>query len=120
MKIVNRVTFLSLPENTLFAKYDSRNGFGPIEIKGNGPDEWQPDYISQDLMHPYAESSDDMTDLLERVEQTGESFRLSFDSYGRDGLYEDEQLFAVFELTDLMGMYDAIAECIHSAIKLGK
>lgn len=97
MKIINRERFLKLPDGIVYAKYRTMN-FQDICIKG-GPSEV--DWAYQDLLEIKANSSEEMYDILEDAEKNGTSFDLDLECMGRDGLYDKEQLFAVFELKDV-------------------
>ncbi len=92
MKIVNRKEFLSLPAGTLFAKY-APCCFESINIKGETLT--SNDFLSSELFtFPMFGESCAMMEL-------GESVDIETDCLCRDGLFDDEQLFAVFENSDI-------------------
>lgn len=94
MKIVNLKEFLYLPAGTLFAKF-SPVFFGELCIKGQNSGER--DFCVQTLLQ--VDGNDvDMT-LLNAMD-SGESFVLDLDCQGGDGIYNDKQLFAVYEEQD--------------------
>lgn len=106
MKIVNRETFLALPAGTLYATYQPCI-FDELMIKGdtsysptiNGPI----DFWKQELI-PWFETSRDSgmyIDTLASIEAGGQSPAFDFDYPSRGGLFEEDQLFAVFEKRDV-------------------
>ena len=114
MKIINLGQFLEFPANTLFSKY-SRGKFGPMCIKHESCkvcDFWYTriaDAIdSQDCWEFF--------DILDRVHKYGHSINFDFNCKTRDGCFDDDQLFAVWDLTDLENFAVCISSCI-DAIK---
>jgi len=98
MKIINLTEFRAMPDGTIFCKYEPCN-FGELEIKG---ETWDSDFISAPLTGCIeSDSGSDMFDKLLQYEKTKESFPLNVEYYGRDGLYEKDQLYAVYENTDI-------------------
>ena len=101
MKILNLKAFLNLPEGTLYSKYKT-GAFDGLAIKGESSSGTM-DWWYQNLIgNVESESSNQMFDILFRAEETLGSFALEFDSEGRDGLFEEDQLFAVYEDRDVL------------------
>lgn len=94
MKIVNREQFLALPSGTLFSKYQPCV-FEPLAIKG---DTWTNDFLVQEL-HDAVDAANEaeFTDTLFFAVEEGRSVNLNLDCMGRDGLFDADQLFAVWE-----------------------
>jgi hypothetical protein len=111
MKIVDRKTFLALSPNTVFSKYEPCV-FDPIAIKldtlegGN-------DFFVNDSLHDGIEcqSCDDEQYKLDAAQQ-GMSIPLTFNIIGRDGFYDEDQLFAVWEPDDIRGLIARLTECL--------
>lgn len=108
MKIVNRTTFLASPEGTLFSKYDP-GIFGDLCIKGRSINSidftYQPlnDCISGEIAHVAYELND------------GQSFSIDLNCEYRDGLFDQFQLFAVWERKDVESLISRLQESlIHS------
>ena len=100
MKIVNLKTFKSLPKGTVFSKY-MPSVFDGLMIKDTS---WDVDFLYQDLIGNIdADSSDDFYYMCQAAER-GESLNLDFDTVERDGLFEDNQLFAIYETNDVEGL----------------
>lgn len=100
MRIVNRETFLAMPAGTIFAKY-TPHIFGELGIKEETIGQ---DFVVQDLSPWFGDSSEAHWDTLERVAKGEESPPLEFDFAGRDGLFDQEQLFAVLGREDVKAL----------------
>ena len=109
MKIVNLKTFRELPSNTVFSKYQPCI-FDEIQIKG---ETWEVDFLAQSIHDAIKCSrSKEYGELLLRAEKTGESVAFDFDCQERDGLFEDEQLFAVWEEADVRALIERLKLCL--------
>lgn len=109
MRIVDRKTFLSLPENTLFSTYEPQV-FGPLEIKGESLPN---DFYIQGIASAVASTGDqDECNILDDALQTGRSFRMDFNCQGRDGCFESNELYAVWEKEDVESLISRLQECI--------
>lgn len=100
MKIVNRTVFLQLPAGAVFAKY-SPCAFGELLIKGDTYENSN-DFTYQDITSAInCDTSNEYDVLLDRAVEEGISIQMDLDSSSRDGLFDDDQLFAVFERCDV-------------------
>lgn len=97
MKIVDRKTFLAMPKGTVFAKY-APHWFGEITIKEQtyGNDWWEQRLLEVDCDGAFSDAMD--------AALAGEKFDLDLACLGRDGLFDADQLFAVFEPHDVEGL----------------
>lgn len=112
MKIVNRQKFLSLPKGVLYAKFDPENyEFGEIAIKENTLTQ---DWWNQDLIEVKANDSAELDNVLSKAVEEGKSFSLDYECVGRDGLYEDDFLFAVFEKEDVIKLIERLEKTVHN------
>ena len=117
MKIVDRKTFLSYPADTLFSKYEPCK-FGSMMIKGDtlnhertefkAPDAGLTDFQVQQIEDAVLADSTGVFDILEHCKETGESFDIDLDCWGRDGLYEQHQLFVVWEKEDVQKLMNRL------------
>lgn len=100
MRVVDRKAFLNMPAGTLFAKYDPCV-FQELRIKvGNcGADDFFYSNIV-DAIDSY--ESGQFGALLEESRETGASVAMDFDAISRDGCFDDDQLFGIFEPEDLL------------------
>jgi hypothetical protein len=110
MKIVDRATFLALPPNTLYSKY-APCYMEPPSIKMDSiTNDWFESEIHDAID---CQSSSDFADKLQEAQETGCSLKMDFETQGRDGCYEQDQLFAVWEPDDVKSLIARLQECIH-------
>lgn len=115
MRIVNRKTFLQLPAGTVFSKY-SPCIFGDLSIKG---DTVSNDFLVQDIVGSIdSETDSGYYDKINASEKDGVSLKMDFDVMGRDGLFDDDQLFAIWERDDVIGLRDRLKDALDSAYKV--
>lgn len=108
MKIVNREEFLEYPEGTLFSKYEPCI-FGDLCIKG---DSLTNDFWYQEINSSIkCNDSGEFSDILLSAQETKESIEMDLDIEGRDGLYDENQLFAVWEEKDVKALIDRLMLC---------
>lgn len=103
MKIVNKTEFYALPEGTLYSDYEPCI-FTSLKVKGSTlySEEKPIDFIYESLIgNIYAESSGHFVDMLDDAENNKTSLPMDFECGERDGLYEENQLFAIYEKKDL-------------------
>jgi hypothetical protein len=112
MKIVDRATFLKMPAGTVYQKYESCF-FDSINVKGDtcGENDWvylcgieQPDF-------PEATDSASWFGCCWAMEK-GESKDLYFEVSERDGLFDEDQLFAVWEPDDIRGLIGVLEDAL--------
>lgn len=103
MRLVNLTDFRALPENTLFCKY-SPDIFEEIQTKG---ETWECDFLSASLIDYDLKRRCNGDDL-----KIGESIQIEINSYGRDGLFKENQLFAIFEKKDLEVLINHLNVCL--------
>lgn len=100
MRILDRAAFLALPAGTVFAKYQPAHLAEPA-IKGETVADV--DFVVQPL-DPWflgADSSDAYIDILFAMQGGQPSPPVDYDCDARDGLFDQEQLFAVWDRADL-------------------
>jgi hypothetical protein len=112
MRIVNRTTFLALPANTLFCLYGDGNGqgndLGCLSVKHQS---LETDWIESYTTWVSGNDSSEIFDAQERAEQ-GESVKLDMLCAGRNGMFDDEQLFMIYEIDDLMQLQSIVNESV--------
>jgi len=97
MKIVDLQTFLSMPEGTVYSRYQPCI-FTGLEVKASAPGDMDRDWCYDDLIIPI--DADDSGDFSTKcsIAEEGVSVALDFyNSTSRDGMFDDEALFAVME-----------------------
>lgn len=123
MKIVDRKTFLQMPNGTVFCKF-------PLYFKGNGHDYafdisspnikdesiGDVDFFFTDLggdMMPIGHCNDSHIDVLfDMVKNLGKE--VPFETYsGRDGLYEGDNVgFAIYSKAEVQEMIDQLQQAL--------
>jgi len=101
MKIVDLKTFLSLPNGTIFQKYAPHFG-EVIAIKRENVGERDFWYTSIDGMS--ATKGDCENEIFYQHEialRQGASFDLDFNVWSRDGCFNDDQMFLIWERKDV-------------------
>lgn len=104
MRIVDRETFLALPAGTLFAKF-APDYFEDLCIKG---ETWwhtsggAHDFLYQSINDAIrCNGSDDFSYQLDLARECGQGIPMDLNCTSRDGLFDKEQLFAVWEKVDV-------------------
>jgi len=118
MRIVDRETFLKMEGEVLFAKYDPQI-FGDLRIKVGDPATFSDDnpkyhdFQYDDLIDFDCMGSDERMDMLQRAEKDP-SYSVPLDLHytSRDGLFEDNILFAIFEPEDVKQLIERLQEII--------
>ena len=112
MKIVDRKTFLSLPGEVLFSRYEPCV-FDPLEIKGQTLEN---DFLTTRINDAIdCIDSSEFIDFLDCAEETGISLPLNFESTERDGCHDDDQLYAVWEPKDVIQLIERLKRLIPSS-----
>jgi hypothetical protein len=100
MKIVNRKEFLKMPIGTVFSEFDGYN-FNDMLVKhetiDNGIEDidyWEMSMIAN-LKN---KEGDDYCDTLERIMKEPVETEISL---GRNGLFDQDQLYAIYETEDI-------------------
>lgn len=115
MKIVDRKTFLALPSGTVYSHYKPQVSDG-LMIKGETLTKF--DWVYQDLLfNVEGESSEEASDKLTDAEENGTSFNLDLNCASRDGMYDDDQLFMVYEKSDIESLIEELKSCLEVSLK---
>lgn len=99
MRIVDRKTFLAMPEGTVYAKIEQKWVVDtPLCVKYESTDynDWY--YMSFDWVD--ANDSGEAVDRLEEMAKGKASYPVQ-QSIARDALFEEEALFMIYERADL-------------------
>lgn len=102
MKVVSQNTFLEYPAGTMYSR-GKEWYFNNIEFKGDtilGYDQEPIDFYYIDLCWPELRNSNEAFDILPEALVTGKSF-VSNSDFQRDGSFDVDELFLIFEQQDL-------------------
>ena len=103
MRVVSRADFLKLPPGTIYAKGKPWY-FENISIKA---DSLPNDFVCLGLAWVDAHDSGEASYRLEEMLKAGASYPLD-KVYGRDGCFDDDDIFLVYERDDLAWIRDQI------------
>jgi hypothetical protein len=111
MRIVNREEFFSLGDNIVFCYVDEhQNLSGPCIKDSNCGDI---DFFVSDLNEVTAYTSNDQFDKIEEMQKDSSiSVPMDFESSGRDGMFVDDQMFAVYEAEDVLKLITRLINCL--------
>ncbi len=110
MRIVNRADFLAMSPGTVFSKYEPTSFERPA-IKWETIGE---DFVVQDL-DPLFEGWETDLDRIETIDAmiAGKpSPPVDYDSAGRDGLFDRDQLFAVWSEGDHVALIEVLVKAL--------
>lgn len=106
MRIVDRATFLALPAGTVFMKFPAQPADGSyvdLGISDRLQVKWDTvagaDFVCQDMV-PYFEgwkTGEDFCDALVAMLGGANSPPADYDCAGRDGLFDHDQLFLIWD-----------------------
>ena len=111
MKIVNRTEFLKLPSETLYCIYKPCI-FSDLEIKLDtipNANDW---YYKSLVGNVKCNDSGELADILTDAEDNKTSFKLDFNCIDRNGMFDESELFAVYEKEDIQGLINALKQLI--------
>lgn len=92
MKLVNLQTFIELPAGTIYKKTSGSE----LEIKGDWVSDDGRDWSSTEFAADCDHDTDTHIGLM-----LGESYPIRVEHYGRDGCFEDDVEFLIYEKWDL-------------------
>lgn len=91
---------MQMPSGTVFSYYEPCI-FRGLHIKDSAPEKGYPDFSMSDLIGAVENnSSGDFVDKCDDMER-GESKSVDFEYSGREGLFDDKLLYAVYEKADV-------------------
>lgn len=89
-----------MPSGTVYAKFIPNDSFGDLCVKY---DTWSNDWIYQPLNDfDNYDTSEERYALIDEMREKGTSHSLLYDSSSRDGFFDEDQLFAIWEKEDVI------------------
>jgi hypothetical protein len=114
MKVYKRYEFLNLPAGTIFAK-GKEWYFDQLQVKGDtlpaDEDGYMGDFYSMEFAWVECRESMEGINRLYDMLEKGSSYPMN-DSESRDGMFDPDDLFLVFEKDDLLILKTYIEEAI--------
>lgn len=122
MKLYNKKDFLKLPEGTVYFDKPQIDGHdclwvGSLHIKGESIKDF--DFFHSNINSPWFKNcadSNDQVDLWNKV-FAGEDVDLDFDSYNRDGMYDDDDKYYVLNKSEVSELIRILTEAYDMAYK---
>lgn len=120
MRLYKRSEFVELPANTIYSRVDKSNSFicYGLFCKTSGVD-WLPDFVEQDLISepgfPLSPNNKEGSDNIEHVLNLRDSFQLfrtDLDCSGRDGMFDNEDVFVVWDNEDIRKLVGYLTQVI--------
>lgn len=110
MKIVDLATFRTMPSGTVFQKFEP-NAFEGLQILESADG---PDFVATDLCDSLmaGETWQEIDNKLDDMHENGVSHPVSFDNTSRDGMFEKDQMFAVWSLEDVAALMERLGEAM--------
>lgn len=110
MKIIDLKTFLSLPNNTVFMKFNPMM-FESLCVKQDSlmHNDFQYENITNEID---CSGSDEYMDILyNAISCNTVSIPMDFNCICRDGFFKEDQLFAVYEQKDIDNLIEKLKDC---------
>lgn len=114
MRIVTRAQLMAMPAGTLFHEWEPCI-FGALMIKG---ETWESDFYSVPVPWIDGGSSDETFDRQIEMRETGASYPIDLETCGRDGLFDDRLLYAVWERADVAALHAKLGAILSAASKV--
>jgi len=109
MRIISREKFIKMPIGTVFSYYEPQC-FRELMIKASDNSKWEDDFLYDSLIGAIeCVSSDDFSSKCEHMEGGG-SVTVDFEGTSREGLFDKEQLFAIYEKEDVEKLIKRLLE----------
>ena len=100
MKIITRKEFLKLPIGTVWSYYEPCC-FQDLNIKASDLSGWETDFLYDPIIGQIdTKSSDEFLEKCDFMEKGG-SVPMDFEATSREGLFDEDQLFAIYEKEDV-------------------
>ena len=110
MRIVDLKTFRAMPKGIIAAKYEPCV-FGELFVKGatiEGNNDFFLAYLTNEIDY------DDLDDRHNQLDAcaNGTPIKMIFDEYIRDGCFDDDQMFAVWDRSDIEGLISTLTRSL--------
>lgn len=120
MRILNRDDFMLEPAGTVYTEY-APCYFGHWKIKEEtlSYDGRNSDWIYQSLDPDFDDAKDscEWAETLDKIEAGEKSPPMTFDIAGRDGVFEQDQLYAVLDKDDLQKLIARLVQAGNTGAK---
>lgn len=105
MRIVKRQELMAMPAGTVYSLGEPM-AFSGLYVKG---DTMGSDFAMCSLLDDFGEDDTDVLEVVDKLRR-GEDVPLQFGKmYGREGMFDDEQKYAVWSSDDVLYLADFLA-----------
>ena len=102
---------MDMPIGTVWSYYEPCN-FRELYIKASDKKEWGNDFLFDSIIDAVDNvGSEDFVVKCEQMEK-GENMPMDFEQTGREGMFDEEQLFAVFSKEDVEKLIKRLQETL--------
>ncbi|GLY59656.1 hypothetical protein Pcaca05_05140 [Pectobacterium carotovorum subsp. carotovorum] len=115
MKIVNRDEFLLLPANTVYSLAGWTAGAPDTSVNGffiKGDTVSGVDYYEQTIPDFDWNDTNDHFDKIKAAVDDGENLKLDVRTETRNGMFDKDQLYFVWDREDINTLIDRLKECL--------
>lgn len=115
MRIVNRLEFMELPPGTLYKKFTTPYAFEDVMVKFDSlpyRENGDGDFVCMELGSIENDGTEQYLNRLDEMMGTEAYYPLDLDCAGRDGCFEDDAMFLIYERDDIIKLRDFIASLV--------
>jgi len=113
MKIVNRKQFLKLPNGTIYCSFNKKNfsfnGFS-LKLESLSNDWYYMDLTDFDNW----DNSEERIENIQKMIAEGKEYPLSLNCSSRDGMFEEDEMFCIYDKQDIERIINVLSESINT------
>ena len=121
MKLYKRKDFLKLPKKTIYSKIDENisETWHGLFCKTSDSNDMRDDWVEQDLISEgfapnNLKSGADIINYVLAQRDSFQDFKLDYNMAGRDGMFEENNTFIVWNNKDINRLAKYLLNCINS------
>ena len=114
MKLYRLKDFLLLPRGTVYSSYIPCV-LSDLYIKGDSIKDF--DFFTTDLIDCLKNTGSEDNQSKHEMLQIGKNIPLDHDTGSRDGMFDEERLFAVYDTQDIKGLINTLTEALEQQDK---
>lgn len=119
MKLYKRKDFIKLPKNTIYSRVDHNVGdlfiglFCKVSAEDFGNDWVEQNLISEVGCPDHINDGMEAYCYFENIRDSFQEFGTDLQFSGRDGLFEEKDLFVVWDKKDIEKLYNYLGKCLN-------
>jgi hypothetical protein len=115
MKIISRKEFMKMPIGTIFSYYEP-SCFRELMVKASDLTEWENDFLYDNIIGAIKTVSSEAFSVKCDLMEVGESVSMDFEKTLREGLFDEDQLFAIYEKEDVGKLIKRLQESLNKLL----